>query len=170
MPALDKMRAAGFEVAIAPEDGGLLVRPADRLTDAQRQWVAAHKADLLAALAADAVPTPIPEPIAAPPAVRCIDCRHGRMALPDDEPGAWRLCRAGKGGRFAYQEHYCTAWEATAARESESQPAPPPPAPKLVARQTPEQRQQCFDARVAEFMRAGLTHEAATAATAKEGW
>ncbi|HNW78232.1 MAG TPA: hypothetical protein PKH28_04915, partial [Candidatus Competibacteraceae bacterium] len=54
--------------------------------------------------------------------------------------------------------------------ESESQPAPPPPPPKLAARQTPEQRQQCFDARVAEFLRAGMTHEEATAATAKEGW
>ncbi len=56
MPALDKMRAAGFEVAIAPEDGGLLVRPADRLTDAQRAWLTAHKDDLLAALAAEADP------------------------------------------------------------------------------------------------------------------
>ncbi len=102
--------------------------------------------------------------------VRCIDCRHGRMALPDDELGAWRLCRAGKGGRFAYQEHYCTAWEATAAIESESQPAPPPPPPKLAARQTPEQRQRCFAARVGEFMRAGMTLDDATAATAKEGW
>ncbi len=99
--------------------------------------------------------------------VRCIDCAHSSRADQYDEPGAWRLCRAGKGGRFAYQEHWCTAWLAI---ESESQPAPPPPPPKLVARQTPEQRQQCFDARVAEFLRAGMTLDDATAATAKEGW
>lgn len=164
MAALDKMRAAGFEVAIAPDAGGLLVRPADRLTDAQRQWLKANRAALLADLASE---QPAPRPVAAP--VRCTDCAHSSQADRYDEPSAWRLCRAGKGGRFAYQEHYCTAWEAPAI-ESESQPAPLPPAPKLVARQTPEQRQQCFDARVAEFMRAGLTHEAATAATAKEGW
>ncbi len=54
------------------------------------------------------------------------------------------------------------------ARANNAAEAPPPP--KLVARQTPEQRQQCFDARVAEFMRAGMTLDDATAATAKEGW
>ncbi len=54
-PALDKIRAAGFELAPS-DDGGLLVRPAERLTDGQRQWLAAHKADLLAALAAEADP------------------------------------------------------------------------------------------------------------------
>ncbi len=99
--------------------------------------------------------------------VRCIDCAHSSRADQHDELGAWRLCSAGKGGRFAFQEHWCTAWEAI---ESESQPAPPPPPPKLAARQTPEQRQQCFDARVAEFLRAGMTLDDATAATAKEGW
>lgn len=56
MPVLDKIRAAGFEVAIALDAGGLLVRPAERLTDGQRQWLAAHKAALLAALAAEADP------------------------------------------------------------------------------------------------------------------
>lgn len=56
LPALDKIRAAGFEVAIAPNDGGLLVRPADRLTDAQRAWLKANRAALLAALAAEADP------------------------------------------------------------------------------------------------------------------
>ena len=55
MPALDKMRAAGFEVALSAA-GGLLVRPAERLTAAQRQWLKAHKAALLAALAAEADP------------------------------------------------------------------------------------------------------------------
>ncbi len=55
LPALDKMRAAGFEVALSAA-GGLMIRPIDRLTAAQRQWLAAHKADLLAALAAEADP------------------------------------------------------------------------------------------------------------------
>ena len=212
MPALDRLRAAGFEVAIAPDDG-LMVRPAERLTDAQRAWLKAHKAALLAALANERPPDrppdvvgmvglvglgqtdrdvhlpaprppdvvgmvalvglgqtdrdvhlPAPRPVAAP--VRCIDCAHSSRADQYDELGAWRLCSAGNGGRFAYQEHWCTAWAATAASESESQPPPP----KLVARQTPEQRQQCFDARVAEFMRAGMTHEEAAAAATKEGW
>lgn len=54
------------------------------------------------------------------------------------------------------------------ARANKAAEAPPPP--KLVARQTPEQRQQCFDARVAEFVRAGMTHEEAAAAATKEGW
>ena len=53
--ALDKMRAAGFELALS-DDGGLLVRPADRLNDGQRQWLKANRAALLAALAAEADP------------------------------------------------------------------------------------------------------------------
>ncbi len=238
LPALDKMRAAGFEVALSAA-GGLMIRPIDRLTAAQRQWLKANRAALLAALANERpsdrppdvvgmvglvglgqtdrdvhlpaprppdvvgmvglvglgqtdrdvhlpaprppdvvgmvalvglgqtdrdVHLPAPRPVAAP--VRCIDCAHSSRADQYDELGAWRLCSAGNGGRFAYQEHWCTAWAATAASESESQPPPP----KLAARQTPEQRQQCFDARVAEFMRAGMTLDDATAATAKEGW
>ncbi len=48
--ALQKMRGAGFTVqAVA---GRLRVAPADRLSPAQRQWIAANKAALLLELAA----------------------------------------------------------------------------------------------------------------------
>ena len=77
--------------------------------------------------------TPDPDPIAQPPVsvglpdstdtvlcaapviagtVRCLDCQHGRRALPGDEPGAWRLCEAGQGGRFALARHRCTEFKA----------------------------------------------------------
>ncbi len=151
--ALDKMRAAGFALGIAA-DGGLLVRPAERLTAAQRAWLAANKAKLVAELAAGAL-------------------------LPADESRIRRyLARIGEADPVTIAELLDVCRRDAEARiatlalaiESESQPAPPPPPPKLSARQTPEQRQQCFDARVAEFLRAGMTHEEATAATAKEGW
>ncbi len=54
-PALDKIRAAGFELALSAA-GGLMIRPADRLNDGQRQWLKANRAALLAALAAEADP------------------------------------------------------------------------------------------------------------------
>lgn len=146
--ALMKMRNAGFDVSAV--GGRLRIAPADRLTAGQRDWVKAHKAELLAALAADADPnvaalvatfdavvvkveplTAQPPPVSVdvdaepdpqgqrfmrpfpelPGAVRCVDCRHGRRALPGDELGAWRLCEAGKGGRFALARHYCDGWE-----------------------------------------------------------
>ncbi len=158
LPALDKMRAAGFEVALSAA-GGLMIRPIDRLTAAQRQWLAAHKADLLAALASG---QPAPAPL-----------------LPADEARIRRyLTRIGEADPVTIAELLDVCRRDAEARintpalaiESESQPAPPPPPPKLAARQTPEQRQQCFDARVAEFLRAGMTLDDATAATAKEGW
>ena len=78
--ALQKMRGAGFTVqAVA---GRLRVAPADRLSPAQRQWIAANKAALLLELAAadpaiaeivktfDATVmrvTPDPDPAAPPP-------------------------------------------------------------------------------------------------------
>ncbi len=143
--ALQKMRGAGFTVqAVA---GRLRVAPADRLSPAQRQWIAANKAALLLELAAadpaiaeivktfDATVmrvTPDPDPAAQQPVsvglpdptdtvagypvweapvmagtVRCLDCRHGRRALPGDELAAWRLCEAGQGGRFALAQHRC---------------------------------------------------------------
>lgn len=43
--------------------------------------------------------------------VRCVDCVHGRRALPGDELAAWRLCEAGLGGHFALARHRCEAWE-----------------------------------------------------------
>lgn len=158
LPALGKMRAAGFEVALSAA-GGLMIRPIDRLTDAQRQWLKANRAALLAALASE---QPAPAPL-----------------LPADEARIRRyLTRIGEVDPVTIAELLDVCRRDAEARintlalaiESESQPAPPPPPPKLAARQTPEQRQRCFAARVGEFMRAGMTHEEATAATAKEGW
>ena len=58
MAALDRLRAAGFDVALSAA-GGLLVRPAERLTDGQRQWLAANKHKLVAELASE---QPAPRP------------------------------------------------------------------------------------------------------------
>ena len=49
--ALQRMVAAGFSVQVVA--GRLRVSPADRLTPVQRQWIAANKTALVAALAAD---------------------------------------------------------------------------------------------------------------------
>jgi len=143
--ALNKMRGAGFSVAVVA--GRLRVSPADRLTAVQRQWIAANRDALLLELVAvdpaiaemqtvfDAVVvrvTPEPDPTAHPPVsvgsaestdtglcypvwvapinagtVRCVDCGHGHRSLPGDELGAWRLCDAGLGGRFALARHRC---------------------------------------------------------------
>lgn len=146
--ALQRMIAAGFSVQVVA--GRLRVSPADRLTPVQRQWIAANKAALVAALVADsghvaeivktfdatvmrvtpdtAAPPPVsvglPEstdtgggyPVWVAPVmagtVRCLDCRHGRRALPGDELAAWRLCEAGQGGYFALARHRCTEFKA----------------------------------------------------------
>ncbi len=47
---IERMHAAGFILAV--NDAGLSVSPADRLSDRQRQWLRAHKAEILAALRA----------------------------------------------------------------------------------------------------------------------
>ena len=48
MRALNRMTRAGF--ALALEDNALVVSPADRLNDAQRAYIRAHKAALVALL------------------------------------------------------------------------------------------------------------------------
>ena len=78
--ALQRMVAAGFSVQVVA--GRLRVSPADRLTPVQRQWIAANKTALVAALAADSGHvaeivnafdatvmrvTPDPDPTAHPP-------------------------------------------------------------------------------------------------------
>ena len=154
LPALDKMRAAGFEVALSAA-GGLMIRPIDRLTAAQRQWLKANRAALLAALANERPPDRPPNVVGMVGLVGLGQTDfdvHLPAPRPPNVVGMVGLVGLGQTDSDVHL------------------PAPLPPAPKLVARQTPEQRQQCFDARVAEFMRAGMTHEEATAATAKEGW
>jgi len=147
--ALQRMIAAGFSVQVVA--GRLRVSPADRLTAVQRQWVAANRDTLVAALVADSghvaeivktfdatVMRVTPDTAAHPPVsvglpestdtvacaapvwespvmagmVRCLDCRHGRRALPGDELAAWRLCEAGQGGYFALARHRCTTFKA----------------------------------------------------------
>lgn len=143
--AIRRMEQAGFKLAAV--NGTLRIKPSEKLTPSQRDWLTAHKAELLAALAAetdpnvaamatmfDAVvvkvePLPVQHTVSVEPSpdpqrqrfirpypvlpgtVRCVDCRHGRRALPGDEDGAWRLCEVGKGGYFALARHYCDGWE-----------------------------------------------------------
>ena len=184
LPALDKMRAAGFEVALSAA-GGLMIRPIDRLTAAQRQWLKANRAALLAALANERPPDRPPNVVGMVGLVGLgqtdsdVHLPAPAPLLPADESRIRRyLARIGEADPVTIAELLDVCRRDADARiatlalaiESESQPAPPPPPPKLAARQTPEQRQQCFDARVAEFLRAGMTLDDATAATAKEGW
>lgn len=54
---LQHLRAAGFAIAPA-ERGGIRVMPAGALSDADRQAIRDHRAELLALLGGDASPTP----------------------------------------------------------------------------------------------------------------
>ncbi len=47
---LDALRAVGFSVTLADDRATLLVTPASRLTDYDREDIKEHKADLVAAL------------------------------------------------------------------------------------------------------------------------
>ena len=126
--AVRRMEAAGYQLEV--RGGVLRVSPAERLNPAQRDWLQRNKAALLAYLAAtrdkhvaemmerfDATvvsvrPATAPPPVytlppPGPATVRCLDCTHARLGLPGDETGAWRICLAGAGGRFALQRHHC---------------------------------------------------------------
>ncbi len=50
------LMGAGFELSLS-DDGMVLVRPASRLTDEQRQFIRAHRDDIAAWLAAHQAPT-----------------------------------------------------------------------------------------------------------------
>jgi len=127
--AVRRMEAAGYRLEV--RGGVLRISPAERLNETQRDWLQRNKPALLAYLAATrdrhvadmverfdakvvsvkpatAPPPPVytlPPP--GPATVRCLDCTHARLGLPGDETGAWRICLAGAGGRFALQRHHC---------------------------------------------------------------
>ena len=129
---LSRLRNAGFTLAMDGER--LAVMPAHRLTAEQRLWISANRADLVAALRADAdanvaamvaafgatvasvVPdtaqTHVSSSFHSPGAgyVRCCNCRHA-VSAPLDEPGAWRLCAAGQRAGWSFQERVCSTWE-----------------------------------------------------------
>lgn len=99
MAALDYLRRAG----LAAEANGdrLRLRPADRITDAVRQFVRDHRAELLAELSAanDAQPAseppqarsaPAPTPTPAPAAKRAPE------AASEPTRNAWTITRGGK--------------------------------------------------------------------------
>ena len=138
--AIEKIRAAGFGIELLPGDK-LLVTPRSKLTEAQVAWITKNKAAILAylrslpdahvqalkehfnatveSIALPAAPVEAVEPvlpIRRAVGVRCLDCRHGQLALPGDELGAWRLCEAGLGGYFALARRNC---EGFAERASE---------------------------------------------------
>jgi hypothetical protein len=120
--AIQRMERAGFRLETTGEK--LRVYPSDKLTAAQRDWLKQHKAEIMAALNTrmdanireiitlfnatmaverfDAHPTNTVFTL-----VQCGDCRHGQRSLPSDEPGSYRICKAGNGARFALQHHHC---------------------------------------------------------------
>ena len=131
--AMERIRLAGFTIQLQPGDK-LLITPRSKLTEAQVAWITANKPAILAYLRSlpdDAVTNlqqqfgasvqfitlGQPEPSQAKVEtgsvmVRCLDCQHGKQALPGDELGAWRLCEAGYGGYFALRKKICDRFEA----------------------------------------------------------
>ncbi|WP_394543466.1 hypothetical protein [Azorhizophilus paspali] len=89
MAALDYLRRAGL--AIELEGERLRVTPADRLTDAYRQYLRDHKAELLAELIAVNDSQPVPEPPQATPAAE-----SATEAVVEPKRNAWTITRGGK--------------------------------------------------------------------------
>lgn len=90
MAALGYLRRAGL--AVEANGDRLRLRPADRITDAVRQFVRDHRAELLAELSAELLAElsaandaqAAPEPLQAP------------EATSDPKRAAWRITRAGQ--------------------------------------------------------------------------
>ncbi len=82
MAALDYLRRAGL--AVEANGDRLRLRPADRITDAVRQFVRDHRAELLAELSAANDAQTAPEPLQAP------------EATSEPKRAAWRITRAGQ--------------------------------------------------------------------------
>lgn len=130
---VERMERAGFRLNLSGDK--LQVRPAERLTQVQREWLTRHKASLVAHLAAEqdkhvadmvkrfdaqvvavrpateSTPPVLTLPPPPPHTVRCLDCVHALLGLPGDETGAWRICTAGGGGRFGLQRHHCGQYQ-----------------------------------------------------------
>ncbi len=136
---LSRIQSAGFGLEV--EGGTLFVSPSDRLTDKQRQFLKAHKPQLLAALAARPVAADTAMPSAddcqhaqeanlplmpttfAGIGVRCADCRH---AIADDYHPALVTCAAGRvavaacGSFWALDVRTCARFEAITTATSTS--------------------------------------------------
>jgi len=95
MAALDYLRRAGL--AIELEGERLRVTPADRLTDAHRQYLRDHKAELLAELIAANDPQPTPEPPQATTAAPAAPTPAPAAERPAEaHRNAWTITRGGK--------------------------------------------------------------------------
>ena len=116
MGTLASLRQAGFVPGISAT-GGLLIEPASRLTPEQRTFIRAHKAALIAALAAESpalVAKPDPLPVAPrPDKVCCADCAHSVLPPDTDPVYGWRLCGLAidGGGGFGRVDRCCGKWE-----------------------------------------------------------
>ena len=82
MAALDYLRRAGL--VVEANGDRLRLRPADRITDAVRQFVRDHRAELLAELSSANDAQAAPEPLQAP------------EATSEPKRAAWRITRAGQ--------------------------------------------------------------------------
>ncbi len=130
LEAVQRMEQAGFQVEAV--NGALRVKPAERPTTDQRDWLRSHKAELLVALAIRSDPNiaamvalfsaavvkvgPLDSLSYTPPVDdrrRCADCRH-RRPVEGDEPGAIQRCVVSENGigYFAFQRHRCEWWDA----------------------------------------------------------
>ena len=59
--ALETIRSAGFKISLT-DDSRLFVKPADRITDELREFVRAHRAELIETLQAEQAAPPTPPP------------------------------------------------------------------------------------------------------------
>ena len=59
--ALETIRSAGFKISLT-DDSRLFVKPADRITDELREFVRAHRAELIESLQAEQAAPPPPTP------------------------------------------------------------------------------------------------------------
>lgn len=110
MSAIEKMRLAGFEVAL---DGDRLkVVGNSNLTTEQRSFLKEHKADVLQELRQEQEPTqPAIQPTAG--VVCCGDCLHSVLPPQTDAVYGWRSCGLGvaDGGGFARADRRCSQFE-----------------------------------------------------------
>lgn len=92
MAALDYLRRAGLVAEINGD--GLRLRPVERITDAVRQFVRDHRAELLAELTAANDPRqPAPEP---PQATTAAPAASTPASAAEARRNAWTITRGGK--------------------------------------------------------------------------
>ncbi|GAB3380429.1 hypothetical protein [Azotobacter armeniacus] len=95
MAALDYLRRAGLVAEINGD--GLRLRPVERITDAVRQFVRDHRAELLAELIAANDSQPAPEPPQATTAAPAVPTPAPAAERPAEaRRNAWTITRGGK--------------------------------------------------------------------------